>query len=488
MPAKKRTSAAPKTPVKKAKSTDDAESVTNTNAKEEMELGFDAGVDDKLLGSKLSGANKDYRIQLEAWLEKITTEPMLGGIKDREPLKIKKATVTGSGKKRKIEIDKDEDDGQLCGHKGVFDLTEYFTSMQEAGTYEAACNPFWADPRYTPTPTTPVNMKAMTALQQAMFPGAERPTLPMVIAVPSADFNPMEHLGSLQVVSPPEGWQCQLKACFEVLVAGGLTQEDANEWAASFLTTTFKFKILPTEDERFAEAKTLRKIFLKQANALSRTTLQAITDLIGLKLRKEIELSRTLTNADLLKLMKDLADGDDNDDASETYITNATMVWKDVLSRDENMSIALAADNHPKYSTPFDSVYKYANISAKARKNPERINWVVCATWDSVVSEEHDAKELSIRVLTNTVSGKGLIDLFLLKLDFRDYLLKEWCHEVHIETRYIEVYQKIFNTHAEYRATFGYINDGSTDTVDLTFTATWKPSACLVMRLIEAPT
>ena len=167
-----------------------------------------------------------------------------------------------------------------CGHKGIFILEEYFAAMHSVGTYEAACNPFWVDPRDTPTRGTPVNLRAMNQLHQAMFPGPERATLPMVIAVPSKDYNPLEHRGALLTVSPPEAWQCQLKACAEVITSGDYTQETMHEWAASFLTTSFKFEILPTEDSRYGRSLMIRRLFFKQATSLSRTTLQDIIDRI----------------------------------------------------------------------------------------------------------------------------------------------------------------------------------------------------------------
>ena len=101
-------------------------------------------------------------------------------------------------------------------------------------------------------------------------------------------------------------------------------------------------------------------------------------------------------------------------------------------------------------------------------------------------SGEQYPKELSIRVLTNASNGKGLIDLCLLKLEFRDYMIEEWCPENNIDSKYVSIFRRVFASHAAYRATFGFEFDNSCDNAYITFMSEWAPICCMLLRIIEA--
>ena len=81
-----------------------------------------------------------------------------------------------------------------------FEPEDYKKAIKARGEYTAGVNGFWQDYLWTPTPGVPVRRKALATLTETTFKTPA--SLTLHFAVESEDFNPLNHKGALQRVSP----------------------------------------------------------------------------------------------------------------------------------------------------------------------------------------------------------------------------------------------------------------------------------------------
>jgi len=87
----------------------------------------------------------------------------------------------------------------------AFKLEHYKAAMSGAACkYQCGINIFWLDFSYSAMPGVPLRQRSIDELRDQYFAGPSGFPKTIVIAVDSVQFNPLEHKGSLQRVSPGE--------------------------------------------------------------------------------------------------------------------------------------------------------------------------------------------------------------------------------------------------------------------------------------------
>ena len=107
----------------------------------------------------------------------------------------------------------------IKSYQAVFVEQVFKAAMSSAGTYDAACNLFWVNFKWSAAPKVPINRDSVKRLQSRMY-GKGQPALferPTVIAV-AEDL--LVSKGNLRRVSPEEPEHAFLFALRDAIVAG----------------------------------------------------------------------------------------------------------------------------------------------------------------------------------------------------------------------------------------------------------------------------
>jgi hypothetical protein len=107
--------------------------------------------------------------------------------------------------------------------------------------------------------------------------------------------------GKLRRVSPEECEAALLLAVADRIKAGASSAELAH-WRKIMLTVEIQFECLPTADELYFRAVNIRRSVIVQNEALVRSAMQQIQEIVEYKLRKETSLGKPLDCPSLHKL------------------------------------------------------------------------------------------------------------------------------------------------------------------------------------------
>lgn len=96
----------------------------------------------------------------------------------------------------------------------------YRAAMGSAGQYDAACNLFWVNFRWSSAPKVPINRDAVKRLQAKLYPADAKPTLFDRATVIAVDESYQVARGNLRRVSPEEPEHAFLFALRDRIAAG----------------------------------------------------------------------------------------------------------------------------------------------------------------------------------------------------------------------------------------------------------------------------
>ena len=131
-----------------------------------------------------------------------------------------------------------------------FQLEHYRNSITSLGKYQCGLNMAWLDFNYCAMPGVPIRQQAIDEMREQYFAaGPCHMPKAIVIAVADATFNPLEHKGSLQRVSPGEAVYALLEAIR--LDIDAKKDADVQKWKQVLLTTTGVFEVLPTFEDKW---------------------------------------------------------------------------------------------------------------------------------------------------------------------------------------------------------------------------------------------
>lgn len=163
------------------------------------------------------------------------------------------------------------------------------------------------------------------------------------------------------------------------------------------------------------------------------------------------------------------------------------MVMSKALNIPEVVEVIEFMERNHRMNSPFDSVFKLCGITRKTRL-PEQTAWVFQTIRDRVSSGAMATKEFAYRPLVGDGAGggRGLVDLYLLKLDMRKYALSTLLDRMEAPSDVKQNMAKVLKSHLAYRR---HLNPLSADKgggeVDLSWRRGWKRSSITFQTFIE---
>ena len=139
------------------------------------------------------------------------------------------------------------------GRMAPFDARAYKMCMEHNNEYQCAGNFFWQNAMVSPTPSVTILKKNIVDVGQLNYPDPSQPTrfIPHTIhiGIPSVDFDPTAHQGSLSRISPCEYVLAAIDRC-SMAIDAGADDDTIMTWKRAFLSTTFTFKARASPNPR----------------------------------------------------------------------------------------------------------------------------------------------------------------------------------------------------------------------------------------------
>ncbi len=404
--------------------------------------------------------NANHYLAVSAAVEQILGHELFENVMAMEPLAL------GSG-----------------GTEACFDKESYDLAIQSSmAEYRAAGSLWWIKVlKGGGFDKVPVNPAAVQQLKTFYF---HEPTIfpePIVIGIGSDD-DPMQLKGKLERLSPEELEHALLLRIAERM-SSNAGPDELLEWRRVTLTVTLIFRAFDNLTDRLWHSISIREKLVMNYSTMARSAYQRIFEIVEFKALYE-KLSGPLNNqrlADLYNEKADMAVGAGQDAITASFVEMSVSVHRLCLSIPEaKRCIAEAEEAFMKHS-PFNSVTKLYTICSRAKGIPALL-WVLNSMLDAVHVKYIAASEFSLRAL-QAPSGRSVIDLFLLKLKMKDYLLINWLDTLAIAPQTKVRLRESLESHSSYRVHYGKPEDTSTD---LTWQAGWKSSDISVSRFLGA--
>ncbi|CAE7212943.1 unnamed protein product [Symbiodinium sp. CCMP2456] len=311
---------------------------------------------------------------------------------------------------------------QACFEAGDFDR-----AMKACGTYSAAGNLFWINFKWRPCSHVFTNMKAVEEVWKFHFSRGPAPfPWRIVVALPSSKFTAAalgKQFGALKRVSPEEQEAALLMAIAK-RIDEGASDEELKKWRKTLLTVDMEFMPLPTCDDQYFKAVNLRRAVIVENEAVVRSCIQSIQEIMEFKLRKEKGLGHSMTaeelctawNAHAIEISSKYAE-----EISATWIQNAVKIQNSILSDKDVRNVVLWMEGEYGKSNPLNSIYSLEAIISST-KTREDILWVLDMITHGLKFLGMTPAEFSSRNLGNKKGGKGVVHLFLFKKMLLEYL------------------------------------------------------------------
>lgn len=137
---------------------------------------------------------------------------------------------------------------------------------------------------------------------------------------------------------------------------------------------------------------------------------------------------------------------------NKSWVELAILVYNRALVYPE-VVVAIKAQEGLGAKSPFHYITVLHSFVTKGR-TAESIKWAFVATSDLVLCKELRIADLAVRNLVGdgATRAKGLVDLFLLQKDMKEYLLGPALNEIGLGDCYTRKLREVFKTHDSYRA------------------------------------
>ena len=152
--------------------------------------------------------------------------------------------------------------------------------MYKRQDYTAGINFLWCDGMFTPTPGIPVRTETVEEITERYF--TEPAPVPHTIIISlKAGERPLDKRGALCAVSPEEMRHAMMAAIARDIM-NGVGSGVLEEWCRKVLSCTATLQVHATEAERCRVAIQLRENLASDHEAMSRTRLQRVHELVFL--------------------------------------------------------------------------------------------------------------------------------------------------------------------------------------------------------------
>ena len=246
-----------------------------------------------------------------------------------------------------------------------------------------------------------------------------------MVALPSSKLTAAaleKQFGALKRVSPEEQEAALLMAIAK-RIDEGAPDGELKQWRKTLLTVDMEFIPLPTCDDQYFKAVNLRRAVIVDNEAVVRSCIQSIQEIMEFKFRKEKGLGHAMTAEELCTAWNSHAieiSSKYAEEISPTWIQNAVKIQNNILSDKDVRNVVLWMEGEYGKSNPLNSIYALEAI-VSTTKTREDILWVLDMMTHGLKFLGMTAAEFSSRNLGNK-KGKGIVHLFLFKKMLLEYL------------------------------------------------------------------
>ncbi|CAK0797157.1 unnamed protein product [Prorocentrum cordatum] len=414
--------------------------------------------------------NAEIYATVNASLELIESNPVFSGIRDMAPLSLK---VAG-------DDDANDDDPMNWGQIAPFDAETFTDTFKTTGRVTCGINFFAMDVTYSATPGIPIRKKAVSSLtehyydQPAFFMGS----VTIGVAKDSDDVPSLMASHSLKPPSPEEKRFAFVEAIARDIRAG---KDDFVLKRQCALSVSACSVDLSTDDALHWQAVQEREDFGTDFEAMRRSAVQRLYEIVNYKKRKEDLSKNTLTTLQLQEEYKKVKLGSYSEVISDTFIEMALKVHKTCFGIQSISKLLLMCGSEYGSRNPFDYLTKLDKISRRAKG--DELSWVFHALHDAWKYGFMTDSGLSLRSIEGkgALAGKSVVDIAIFKKKLRDLFMEtladfpQWTEEVKTKFRVVcagHLLCREFNGCPDERA-------------NITWKAGWPPSAVEYLAFIE---
>ena len=236
-------------------------------------------------------------------------------------------------------------------------------------------NIFWANPLESLTPNVAINKKAVENYMQNYWQnGVVRP-LDQPIDLRLDGKFPISR-GSLMRLSPEEMQHALILKVAERIDAPA-SEEELLVWRRCLLSATGRFVRADTYDEQYFFVTNSRRRMRDAASAIVHLASQVVCDIWLFKARKEAQLGKTISNAEIAKLYEDNmndATADEESRCSSSTIESAIVVYDKLFIHADIRNIIETLESTMLATSPFNSITKLLEIYYKC-KSTIKLEW-----------------------------------------------------------------------------------------------------------------
>ncbi len=338
---------------------------------------------------------------------------------------------------------------------------------------------FWHNFNHVASPGVPINPSSVRSLASTIFEKPCRYPSVLEIAVPSAT-NEVEK-GNMLPVSPEEEVHAFVMAIARDIDNKEPTADlDLEIWHASLLSVTFKFCILPSEDDRHFRQVMLRDQAVGLGRALGRSGYQRIHELQRFKERRD-KIEGKTSAAKIAECYKNYVK---NEAITDGFVDNALTVWSRALVLPRVNQAIQRLEHSYQTASPLNEVTRMHTIVQKCGKSTDNIVWVFESIEDGFRRGYIDHGDCSITRI-GYGSNKGLCDASLFKKRLLEYMLNTYMNTLPIPDGNKTALRMAYSDFSSYAKYVRSLPNGPEP--DLTWQAGWKQSSIEVSNMIEAP-
>ena len=376
--------------------------------------------------------------------------------------------------------------------QAVWKGTEHDAALRSGRSYTAAVNLMWCAVRRLISPGVPITEGAIDVMIQThwaagptKFPGelcigllkgsesasdfaAQKGNL-MRLSPEEKDHSLLIHIGN-RIHDGAEQHELEQRVrtlaiiCkildhnTQVVLNMSLSEALHRCWRTTLLTVSCKVMVFETMDDALFQSINDRNANIGTYDACVRSTVQLIFEVAAFRTYYTNEHNKKLTLQELADLwiakVKDTG-SQLQEKVGFSWIEAGMKVYDRMLKEPELYEIIMDLQNRYTKNSCLNSIKNLEAISIKGRTFEERL-WILRCVQDYLLSGTSNS-EFGSRLMTPSKSGggpAGMLDMFIAKLQMRDYFVDRWCSDKGFDGKSITMLREL-RTHAEFRAKCG---------------------------------
>jgi len=307
----------------------------------------------------------------------------------------------------------------LLGTQSAFSIDEYRFTMSHKGKYKCACNEWWLEPFFVMQTGIPYITSNITNMVETTFNNADTYDGTTIVRIPDKNYNPLEHKGKLQRLSPEEPFFAKIKK-IRLLIDNGATEDELLPWKASILGASFQFELHTDFNETaLPRHLNMRETSKDEAIAVGRDNVQRVYEVQKVRVNLGGAEKKAISNEKLSEYYDNkIVLSKSSEKVSKSFLEIANLLWATIFVKWDNICILRMCSEEwsAVNGGPLNSVYKLQVVVSKSDRDPRMITWVLASVFDNCRDGKTVPGEISLRGLKDGIGGnKGLVDVYMFK-------------------------------------------------------------------------